>query len=231
MTPSELSALARKLRPTILENLTPSETNYVLAAAHQRRFLANSVITNQAQPASHFYLVISGGARSFFLTQAGQKLHLHWYPPGDVFGGMALVKRSSVYIASTEAIADSRVLVWDRKTIRDIAAQHTELLDNALLIASDYMNLAIATQVSLTSHTARQRLALVLLNLASGIGHEVSGGIELKVRNEELASAANITTFTASRIMSEWERARMVRKSRGKVLIPSPERLLLEDVG
>jgi CRP-like cAMP-binding protein len=144
---------------------------------------------------------------------------------------MALVKRSSVYIASTEAIADSRILVWDRKTIRDIAAQHTELLDNALLIASDYMNLAIATQVSLTSHTARQRLALVLLNLASGIGHEISGGIELKVRNEELASAANITTFTASRIMSEWERARMVRKSRGKVLIPSPERLLLEDVG
>jgi len=226
MTPSKLSLLIRQLRPTILENLTPSETNYVLAAAQQRRFLANSLITNQGQPASHFYLVISGGARSFFLTQAGQKLNLHWYPPGDVFGGMALV-----YIASTEAIADSRILVWDRKTIRDIGAQHTKLLDNALLIASDYMNLAIATQVSLTSHTARQRLASVLLNLASGIGHEVSGGIELKVRNEELASTANITTFTASRIMSEWERTRMVRKSRGKVLIPSPERLLLEDVG
>jgi CRP-like cAMP-binding protein len=144
---------------------------------------------------------------------------------------MALVKRSSTYIASTETFADSRVLVWDRNSIRDLAEQHPKLFDNALSIASDYMNLAIATQVSLTSHTARQRLALVLLNLASGIGHEVSGGIELRVRNEELASAANITTFTASRIMSEWERARMVRKTRGRVLIPSPERLLLEDVG
>ena len=51
------------------------------------------------------------------------------------------------------------------------------------------------------------------------------------VRNEDLASAANITTFTASRIMSEWERARMVRKGRGRVLIPAPERLLLQDVG
>jgi CRP-like cAMP-binding protein len=231
MTPSELAALVRKLRPTFLENLAPSESNDVLSAAHQRRFLANSVITNQGQPASHFYLVLTGGARSFFLTQAGQKLHLHWYPAGDVFGAMALVKRSSTYIASTETFADSRVLVWDRNGIRDLAEQHPKLLDNALSIASDYMNLAIATQVSLTSHTARQRLALVLLNLASGIGHEVSGGIELKVRNEELASAANITTFTASRIMSDWERARMVRKSRGRVLIPSPERLLLEDVG
>ena len=231
MTPSELAALIRKLRPTILENLSPSELNDVLAAAQQRRFLAKSVITNQGHPASHFYLVLSGGARSFFLTEAGHKLHLHWYPPGDIFGAMALVARPSCYIASTEAIANSRVLVWDRDRIRKLAMQHPKLLDNALSIASDYMNLAIATHVSLTSHTARQRLALVLLNLASGIGHEVSGGIELRVRNEDLASAANITTFTASRIMSEWERARMVRKGRGRVLIPSPERLLLQDVG
>jgi len=231
MTPSELVALTRKLRPTFLEHLSPSEANDVLAAAHQRRFLANSIITNQGHPASHFYLVLSGGARSFFLTQAGQKVHLHWYPPGDVFGGMALVSRPSSYLASTEAIANSRVLVWDRDSIRKLATRHTKLLDNALSIASDYMNLAIATQVSLTSHTAKQRLALVLVNLASGIGHEVSGGIELRVRNEDLASAANITTFTASRIMSEWERARMVRKGRGRVLIPSPERLLLQDVG
>ena len=128
-------------------------------------------------------------------------------------------------------IANSRLLVWDRDTIRRLATRHPKLLDNALSLASDYMNLAIATQVSLASHTAKQRLALVLVNLASGIGHEVAGGIELKVRNEDLASAANITTFTASRIMSEWERARMVRKGRGKVLIPSPERLLLQDVG
>jgi CRP-like cAMP-binding protein len=144
---------------------------------------------------------------------------------------MALVARPCSYIASTEAIANSRVLVWDRDRVRKLALQHPTLLDNALSIASDYMNLAIATHVSLTSHTARQRLALVLVNLASGIGHRVPGGIELTVRNEDLASAANITTFTASRIMSEWERARMVRKGRGKVFIPSPERLLFQDMG
>jgi CRP-like cAMP-binding protein len=230
MTHSELVALIRKLRPTFLEHLAPSELNDLLGIAQQRAFLANSVITNQGHPASHFYLVLSGGARSFVLTQAGQKMHLHWYPAGDVFGGMALVSRPSTYIASTEAVASSRVLIWERDSIRKLATQYPKLLDNALSIASDYMNLAIATQVSLTSHTARQRLALVLANLAIGVGHKVSGGIELNVRNEDLASAANITTFTASRIMSEWERARIVRKGRGRVLIPSPERLLFQEI-
>ena len=50
------------------------------------------------------------------------------------------------------------------------------------------------------------------------------------MRNEELASAANITTFTASRIMSEWQRDGLLIKERGKVLVPFPERLLLRDL-
>jgi CRP/FNR family transcriptional regulator, nitrogen oxide reductase regulator len=230
MTVSELAALVKKLRPPFLEGLASPEISTILAAARQQRFLANSVITNQGQPASHIFMVLSGGTRSFFLTQGGQQLHIHWYPPGEMFGGMALLSRPSEYLVSTEAVRDSDTLIWDRVSIRRLAVRYPKLLDNGLTIASNYLNAALATQVSLSCHTARQRLAEVLVNLASGIGHEVSGGIEVIVRNEELAAAANVTAFTASRVMSEWERSGMVAKSRGKVLLPSPERLLLQDV-
>jgi CRP-like cAMP-binding protein len=115
--------------------------------------------------------------------------------------------------------------------MRRLLARYPKLSDNALTIASNYVNCAIATQVSLSCHTARQRLAVVVLvNLASGIGHAVRGGTELAIRNEELAAAANITPFTASRIMSDWERSNLVRKNRGRVLVTSPERLLLVEV-
>ena len=230
MNYSELAALVRKLRPPFLEGLGSPEISTILAVARHRRFLANSVITNQGHPSSHIFMVLSGGARSFFLTQGGQKLHVHWYPPGEMFGGMALVSRPSQYLVSTEAVKNSDTLVWDRVSIRSLAARYPKLLDNALLIAANYLNVAIATQVALSCHNARQRLAEVLLNLASGIGRQVSGGIELVIRNEELAVAANITPFTASRVMSEWQRSGMVAKSRGKVLLPSPERLLLQDI-
>lgn len=174
-------------------------------------------------------MVLSGGARSFFLTQGGQKLPSHFYPPGEMFGGMALLSRPSDYMMSTEAVRESHTLVWDRTTIRSLAAQYPKLLDNALLIASSYLNAALATQVALSCHTARQRLAEVLVNLACGTGRKVTGGIELAVRNDELAAAANITPFTVSRVLSEWQRSGILAKSRGKVLLPSPERLLLQD--
>jgi CRP-like cAMP-binding protein len=214
----------------MLENLAPAELNSILAAARLQHFLKNSVITNQGHPASRLFLVLTGGARSFFLTQTGQKLHIHWYLPGEVFGGMALVARPSNYLASTEATKNTYVLAWERESIRGLAAQYPRINDNALTIASNYVSIALATQVSLSSHSARQRLAHALVNLANGIGHAIGGGMEVMVGNEELASAANVTPFTASRILSEWQGKRLVRKSRGKVLVKDPERLLLEDL-
>jgi len=230
MPASPLLPLIRKLRPPFLEDLEPPVIQEILAAARERRFLDSSIITNQGHPASQLFMVLSGGARSFFLTQAGQKLHVHTYPPGEMFGGMALVPRVSEYIVTTEAVKDSRVLIWERAPIRALAVRYPKLLDNALVIASDYLNISIATQVALSCHTARQRLAEVLVNLASGVGHRVSGGIELVARNEDLASTASLTPFTVSRLMSEWHRNGLLKKSRGKVLLPFPERLLLQDL-
>lgn len=230
MTGSELAGLIRKLRPPFLEGLGTAEMTSVLSAARQRRFLAKSVITNQGHPASHIFMILSGHARSFFLTEGGQKLHMYSIPAGELFGGMALVARASDYVLTTEAIRDSTTLVWDRPSIRSLTTQYPRLLDNALCIASDYLNVSIAAQVAITCHTARQRLAEVLVNLATGIGHRVPDGIELNMRNEDLASAASVTPFTVSRLMSDWHRLGLVVKRRGKVLVPSPERLLLYDL-
>jgi len=230
MTTSELIATVARLRPPFLEDLAPSDVRTVLASASQLRFLANSVITNQGHPASRIFMILKGSARSFFLTQGGFRLQVYSFPPGEMFGGMALVARPSEYVVSTEAVTDCHVLVWDRTTIRTLVLKYPQLLDNALSIAADYLNVTIAAQVALSCHTARQRLAEVLVNLASGVGRRVSGGIELAVRNEELATAANITPFTVSRLISEWHRTGMLAKSRGKVLLPSPERLLLQDL-
>jgi CRP/FNR family transcriptional regulator, nitrogen oxide reductase regulator len=230
MNALELSSVIKKLRPPLLDGMQTRALSDILGAARARRFLARSIITNQGHPADHLFLLLSGGARCFFFTPNGRKLSVYSFPPGEMFGGMALVERPSEYIVSTEAMKDSQTLIWERNTIRDLARQYPKLVENTLTIASDYLNMTIATQVALSCHTARQRLAEVLVRLASGVGHRGASGIELHVRNEELADAANLTLFTVSRLMSEWQRGGLLKKSRGKVLLSSPERLLLQDI-
>jgi CRP-like cAMP-binding protein len=66
----------------------------------------------------------------------------------------------------------------------------------------------------------------VLGNLANGMGERVTEGVALDVRNEELANEANITIFTTSRLLSEWQRKGILTKRRGKVVLRSPENLM-----
>jgi CRP/FNR family transcriptional regulator, nitrogen oxide reductase regulator len=227
---SEVASLLRQLQPRFLDGLTQPELQSVLAAATLRRFQVNSIIYNQDHPAESFFLLLKGGARTFYITPDGAKVLITWVLPGEILGGAAVLQRHVRYLVSTEAIRNSCLLLWDRATIRALSQKHPRLMENMLHIAWDYLNTALAIHLSLTCHTAQQRLSQVLANLSSGIGREVPGGVEVHVSNEDLANAANVTSFTASRLLSEWQRKGLLTKSRGKVVLRDAGRLLLHEV-
>ena len=219
-------ALLGNLKTPFLEGLTPQEVRSILAAAQLCRFPANSEITKQDHPADHLYMLLAGRARYFFLTEKGQKVILLWIPPGEIFGSAALLTAPSGYLISVETVRDSSLLVWDRATIRTLAARHPRLVENAFSFTFHYLTAYQAAHRALISGAAKERLAHVLVSLANGIGQKVPGGIELNITNEELANEANITLFTASRLLNRWQRDGMLLKSRGKILLRSSELLL-----
>jgi len=227
MAASGITAVSLALSSRFLRGIAPADLRVILAAATPRNYLAGSVIVNQGLPADHLFLLARGRCRYFFITREGRKLLLMWHPPGEIFGGAALLSAPSLYLVSSEAVCDSRLLVWDRATIRRLAGRFPRLLENSLLMAADYLAWYLATHVALVSETARERLAHVIVCLAASIGRKTQGGVEIDATNEELASAANITPFTASRLLSEWQRSRAVKKRRGKILLCSPEKLSL----
>jgi CRP-like cAMP-binding protein len=227
MSASRIDRVFSGVRPQLLDGLASTDRKTILAAATERRFFANSVITNQHHPADHLFLVSKGLVRYFFITEAGRKLLFQWLGPGDLFGGAAALSTPAAYLASTEAVIDSSMFVWDRPAIRGLIARYPRLLENVLLTASDYVAWFLMSNISLVSHTVRQRVAQVLATLARTIGQETRGGVALPLTNEELANAAKVTPFTVSRLISQWQRDRVLVKRRGKILLLSPARLLL----
>jgi CRP-like cAMP-binding protein len=227
MSATGIASLPSNLKSRFFEGLGQSDLETIRAAATGRRYLASSVITNQGTSADHLFLLTSGRARYFYITRDGQKTLLLWLTPGDLLGGAAFLSRPSEYLISTEALRDSSFLVWDRGTVRSLATKYPRLLENALYMGSDYLAWYLADHVALVCDTARERLAQVLIQLAGVIGQKVPAGVQFDATNEELASAANITPFTASRLLSEWRTNGAIAKHRGKIVLRSPERLLL----
>jgi CRP-like cAMP-binding protein len=219
--------LPDNLRSNFFDRLALPDRKRILAAATPRRFAAKSVITNQGHPADRLFLLTKGRARYFFDEHGGRHILLHWLTPGELIGGMTLLVNPASYLLGSEAVRECSLLAWDRATIRNFVAQYPALLENALSTASDYLAWYLAAHVALTCHSAEERLAGVLGSLAEAVGQKVAGGVELDVGNEELANAANVTPFTASRLLASWQRSGVVKKSRGKILLCEPKRLPL----
>ena len=78
------------------------------------------------------------------------------------------------------------------------------------------------------SDDAAGRIASLLLSLACGIGTVCPDGVEIRVGNEDLAAGANVTPFTVSRTLSEWQREGILTKGRSKLLLRRPEFLMSE---
>ena len=218
------------LRPdfksSLLEGIPPSDLKVIVAEARVRRLFARQVPTHEGDPATHLLLLTSGRARYYTLSPDGQTSLIHWIVPGDTMGLQALLPQPVSYLASTEVVKDGQALVWDRATIRGLAARYPRLFENALVIASNFIRRFISIHQGLTSQTAEERLAQVVLDLSDRIGHTCARGVEFELTNEHLATMASVSVFTASRMMSVWQRRGAIAKSRGKIVLRSPERLL-----
>ena len=224
---NQIVGLPDNLRPRFLSGLARTELDAVLSVAKHRQFRASSVITNQDDRAEGCFLLTSGHARQFVITDNGQKILLNWLIAGQIFGGASLLSTPFRYLASTEVLSDCCALVWDRQVLRELASTHPSLLDNALSIAvTENIAWSTAAHVSLSSDDAHGRVAHLLMSLASAIGQPTQDGVQMKVMNEDLAEGANVTQFTVSRCLRGWQRAGILAKRRGTILLRKPELLL-----
>lgn len=226
MTLSEAIVLLRGLEPKFLEGLTPSERTTLFETATVREFEPGSLMTRQGFPAERISLLVRGRARFTCTTITGRKLNLHWIYPGEICGLASMMLHPRDWLMSAEVVKPTVALVWQRPAIRSFVESCPRIMENALLLGYEYIRLYQCAHVSGTSQSARQRLALVLGSMAEGICQKVKDGIELNVRNEDLANEANVTVFTTSRLLNEWQRQRLLVKSRGKIVLRSPQDLL-----
>jgi CRP-like cAMP-binding protein len=226
VVPDHIATLVNKLTPRLLDGLAPDDLARVLKAGTSQRFRRHALIAREGYPADKLFLLLDGLARTFTTTPNGEKIVLLWIPPGDASGGRALLSRPTDYLVSTEAVTDSTAFVWERNVILSLSKQCPQLLENALLIASDYLAAYRDFHLAASCESAGQRVAQVISNLAHSMGQKDLEGTAIAINNEDLANQANVSIFTVSRLMSEWQQKGFLVKKRGRVLLRSPEQFL-----
>lgn len=212
----------------LLEGFNDAELAAILARAKHRR-LEPGLISRHDAGADHLFLITAGHAVQYAVNRDGRRLPFRWVAPGNIIGGNAMLPASShrLYMADTVMRTNGCALIWERRALRElVGAGYTRLLENEIEIL---MNETIAGFVgrrqSISAESAGARLSYLLLTLACKIGRQSAKGLEIEVDNEDLAGGAQLTVYTASRILQEWQRAGIVKKRRGGIVLLRPEEL------
>ena len=211
-----------------LEGLEKSAIESIVAAAQVRQIAAKRTILTEGEPASHLFLLRTGQARYYKLTKTGNEILLHLLLPGDVFGLGTLLKHPPDYLGSGETLSDCELLAWEHTSIRKLTKDYPQLAENALRIVVSYLKSYSDRHAGLVATSAQQRLAAALLNLGHRTGRVNPHGVEVEATNAQLSALADLSPFTTSRVLGRWERDGSVSKTRGKVLIHSPEALIVD---
>jgi CRP/FNR family transcriptional regulator, nitrogen oxide reductase regulator len=222
------SALPVTQTSPFLKGLEEPATRAILTAARIRRISAKHNITSGGHRATHLFLVQSGQVHYYHLTKQGESVLLAWLAPGDVIGLGALLAIPSAYMATAEATSDCELLTWEHSVIRKLVSEHPLLGENGLNIALGYLRSYVQRHVGLVTKTAEERLAETLLSLGEKSGEVHSTGIEIHATNDQLGALADVSPFTASRVLGKWARSGILSKERGRVLLHGPESLMMD---
>jgi len=215
------------VKSKFLADLDQTALKRVLDAAQVRRIEPKKTITVGGERPDHLFLLQAGRAKFYNLTESGSEVLLLWKVPGDVIGLVSLLANPPAYMASAKTVSACQFLVWDHDTIRRLAKTYPQLTENGLRLALHYLNTYMNRHVGVVTKSAGLRLAEALLNLATEAGEVQPSGVEIDITNEQLSSLSDMSPFTASRLLSRWQRDGKLSKQRGRVTLLAPESLMI----
>jgi CRP-like cAMP-binding protein len=214
-------ALPPGFRSTFLEGLTAPEIKVVLAAARQETVSPHQLLQHEGDRATRLWLLVTGRAAAYRLADEGDKLFLRWVVPGDAFGLATILREPARYLVTVEAVQEGSLLAWDLSSCRAPVLQCPSLSRALISVVADYLDGLIDALGARSFQTAEQRLARMLVVSARQLGRTGREGIELDLTNEQMAMTAQVSVFTASRKLSKWQDLGILKKHRGKIVLPS----------
>lgn len=213
----------------LFEALSANDIVTILRAARREEHPRRSRIFHQGEPARQFYLLESGLLRLGQLTAEGEDVFVRIVKPGEVFGYFALTPKGFT-AASSCAIQDSRLAVWERDIVLQVLQSVPQAAINLFNIAArDVLYARDYTRRLLTEPVShRVRWALSELSCTAGIQTDAGVVISDGIGQKELADLAGTTVFTVSRELGKLERQGVLEKGRGRIVVLNPAKFLEE---
>jgi CRP-like cAMP-binding protein len=187
-------------RVPLFEGLPPGQIEDLAMIVTDQLFKKGETIFSEGEDGNGFYVVITGRVKIFKLSPEGKEQILHFFGPGEPFGEVP-VFAGQQFPANAEAMEESRIFFFPRKSFVDLVKRNPSLALNMLAVLSKRLRRFAALIDDLSLKEVPGRLAAYLLYLSDQ--NKGSKDLELAITKAQLASLLGTIPETLSRILGK----------------------------
>ena len=214
---------------SVFKEATEDDLKLLVANAILRTIEEGEFFFFQGDPATYFYILVSGRAKLLQSNPTGQQVNLRTINEWQMFGALGAVRPDATYPATAQALESSTALAIESNFLHKMLEDRPYLSFGLMQLMTSYIQEMQERYRELATERVERRVALTVLRLASQIGQRSSGDemmVELPLSRQDIAEASGTTIFTVSRVLADWERRGLVEAGRERVVIRNPHGLV-----
>lgn len=206
--------------------LDKQQIREILDQAVSRHIEKGETVFEEGQEARRFFILLDGHIRVVRYTAQGDQVIVTYIPPGELFGIAQAIRRKT-YPATAIAAADCIVLSWPSPLFDVFSEKYEGFAGETYRMIGERLTERNDRLISMATQRVEQRVASALLNLSAHSGRPVQGGIEIAfpISRQDLSEMTATTLYTASRLLSSWEKDGIIKSLRKRILVCDQERL------
>ncbi len=209
----------------LLSGLSEPEVQRVQARTRQAAFPRDEVIFAAGDKGTTLHLLEAGHVALRVPTVSGETVTLTIVAPGDAFGELALLRRSSVRSASAVALDDVRTRVLTAEAFHALVAEHPTVERLLVGILAARVNRLTNHLVDSLSLSVDQRVLRRLVEVCRVYAEPDATAVVVPLTQEDLAGLAGTTRPTVNAVLRRLADGGLVSLGRGRIEVPDLPRL------
>jgi CRP/FNR family nitrogen fixation transcriptional regulator len=185
-------------KPRLLGQL--GDLSHAKVSSTDCKYLKDTEIFGEAEPAEYIYQVIEGAVRSHKLLSDGRRQIGAFHLPGDIFG----LGNGEFHRFTAEAIVESTLRLVKRHSLERVAKNDPAMVRNLSKMMGDNLQHAENHLILLGRQSARERVGAFLLEMNGRL--KSRGAIALPMSRSDIADYLGLTLETVSRALSAYQR-------------------------
>ena len=198
--------------------LSEKEKGKVLSVSVQKEYERGGIISQEGDRSSYVYIIFEGQIKGTRFTSDGREIILEVFGHCDMIGQVAAIANEPYYYTAI-ALTKARVNIIKKEDFMELLRLNPGINNKVLIALGKRLRAAQEKIEEFVNDKVEQRIAKLLIALSARMGSEIP------FTRQEIAGMVGTTIETTIRVTSRFKEAKVIRTTRGNIIIIDKQKL------